>query len=98
MTEQDPPPEDFDYGEKLEDGQYENHPTVDEGPFIRPIRYRYRHVDGECDDKVTKVREDIAKSLARDPDGYSKTFCVGCEDYFPLEEFVWVEDEEVVGS
>lgn len=87
--------EEFDYGDKLEDGQYENHPTVDEGEFVRPVRYRYRH--NECDE-ITKLRKDIAQSLARDPDGYTKTFCVECGDYFPLKEFEWVDDGVTVGE
>lgn len=96
MTEGDPPPDGFDYGEKRDDGQYERHPTVDEGEFVRPVRDRYVHEDG-CGE-TTKLGKSIAESLARDPTGYSKTFCAGCGDYFPLNEFEWEEDGEVVGS
>ena len=38
---------DFDYGEKLPDGQHERHPTlppVDDKKFVRPLRSSYRHV------------------------------------------------------
>lgn len=91
----DPPPDDFDYGERLDDGQFENHPTTDEGEFVRPIRMEYRHDD--CGD-VTVVSERIAESFARDPGQYSKTFCAGCGDYFPVGEFEWVEDGAEVGT
>lgn len=84
---EDPPPADFDYGERRSDGQFENHPTTDEGEFVQPVRKRYRHVDG-CDG-ITKMGYKLAESFARDPTQYGKTFCVGCGDYHPLREFVW---------
>lgn len=87
MTDDDPPPEDFDYGERREDGQFENHPTTDDGDFVQPVRERYVHVDG-CG-QTTKMRQDLAESFARDPGQYGKTFCSGCGDYFPLDEFEW---------
>lgn len=87
--------DDFDYGEKLDDGQYENHPTIDEGEFVAPIRKRYVH--DECDE-VTKLRLDIAESLARDPNSYTKTFCANCGDYFPLDEFTWKDTDVTVGE
>jgi len=84
-----PPPEDFDYGEKLEDGQYENHPTKDEGEFVQPVRKKYIHND--CGE-VTTLRDDIAKSIARDPHQYGKTFCANCGGYFEVEHFRWKAD------
>lgn len=87
--------EPFDYGEKREDGQYENHPTIDEGGFAKPVRTRYKH--DKCGG-VTKMGRDLAESIARDPDYYDSTFCAACEDYFPLDEFEWVKDGERVGA
>lgn len=84
-----PPPDDFDYGEKGEDGQYENYPTIDEGEFEQPVRRTYRHE--ECD-TTTSMREDIAESVARDPEYYSKTFCHGCGKHVPVDEVHWEED------
>lgn len=81
----------FDYGEKLDDGQYENHPTKDEGEFVQPVRYRYAHE--ECG-TVTRMNKDISESIARDPDQYDKTFCAGCEEYVPVEDVYWKEDGE----
>lgn len=81
-----PPPEDFDYGERREDGQYQNHPTTDEGEFVQPVRRSYTH--DECG-QTTKMGAHIAKSFARDPRQYSKTFCASCGDYYYLREFVW---------
>jgi hypothetical protein len=89
MPSDDPPPEDFDYGDRLPDGQYENHPTEDEGEFVQPVRESYVHVDGDCDDGVTTMGRKLAESFARGPGQYSKTFCARCGDYFPLDEFSW---------
>lgn len=105
-----PPPDDFDYGERRDDGQYEDHPTTDEGEFEQPVRQRYDHVDGDCDGGTTRMGMDIAESFARDPTQYGKTFCSSCGDYHPLTEFVWtgtdvridtvgeVEEEDIVSS
>lgn len=91
----DQPSGEFDYGEKLDDGQYENHPTIDDGEFEYPLRFKYEHTD--CGG-VTSLAKNIAESLARDPDYYSKTFCANCGDYYSLDEFEWVEDGETVGE
>jgi len=85
MTD-DPPPIDFDYGDRLSDGQFENHPTKDEGEFVQPVRESYVH--DECGGTTT-MRRKLAESFARDPNQYGKTFCARCGDYFPLDEFVW---------
>lgn len=83
------PPGDFDYGDKKEDGQYENHPTIDEGDFVQEVRKKYVHE--ECGSSTT-MSSDIARSVARDPDYYSKTFCKSCGDYFDVDEFHWAKD------
>lgn len=81
-----PPPKDFDYGEKLPDGQYENHPTKDEGEYVQPLRDSYVH---EKCGATTTMGEKLAKSFARDPNQYVKTFCAGCGGYFTLDEYHW---------
>lgn len=92
MTESD---NDFDYGERLEDGQFENHPTTDEGEFVQPVRNSYIHK--ECD-STTTMANDLAESFARDPTQYSKTFCSNCGDYFSLHEFVWEENDQLMST
>ncbi len=63
--------------------------------FIRPLRNSYIH-------KKCKVRtvmgSMIAETYARDPKFYSGTFCCGCKEHFPLEEFTWDGTNELVGS
>lgn len=34
----------FDYGRKRPDGQFERHPFISDGEFVRPVRYSYCHV------------------------------------------------------
>lgn len=82
-----PPDDGFDYGDRREDGQFERHPTTDEGEFVQPVRSRYDHVDG-CG-RTTRMGSDLAESFARDPGQYGKTFCSSCSDYYPLDEFTW---------
>lgn len=87
MTDDGPPPDDFDYGDRDFTGQYERHPTTDEGDFVQPVRNAYVHVDG-CG-STTSMGEKLAESFARDPTQYGKTFCYDCGGYFRLVEFVW---------
>lgn len=81
----------FDYGERLEDGQFENHPTKDKGDFVQPPLRTYIHE--ECGG-ATQASAKIAKSIARDPNQYDKTFCKKCGDYFPVEQFHWKKNGE----
>lgn len=87
----DPPPEDFNYGERKDDGQYANHPTTDEGEFVQPVRESYVH--DECG-RTTTMGTKLAESFARDPTQYSKTFCAGCKGYYRLDEFVWKDTDQ----
>ncbi len=47
---------------------------------------------------LTRMVRSIAETYARDPSFYNGTFCVGCKRHFPLDEFVWADTEERVGS
>jgi len=84
-----PPPEDFDYGEQREDGQYENYPTKDDGEFEQPVHDSYVHED--CG-TTTTMRGDLPESVARDPEFYTKTYCAGCQTHVPVEEVYWKDD------
>lgn len=84
-----PPPEDFDYGEQREDGQYENYPTTDKGEFVQDVRRTYVHE--ECGTETT-MTVTLAESVARDPTQYGKTFCAGCEEHVPVSEVRWKKD------
>jgi len=63
--------------------------------FVRPVRDSYIHV--KCG-ALTKMGVAIAETYARQPDFYDATFCIGCADHFPLDEFKWDGTDETVGS
>ncbi len=79
--------------------------------FVRPVRNAYTHRgklvskdgwtganrSGGCGVDTTMARE-IAETFARDPDFYSGTFCAGCKTHLPLDEFVWKDTDEELGS
>lgn len=85
----------FDYGSKLPDGQHERHPTNTEGEYVAPIRNKYIH--SKCG-VVTQVGSAIADTYARNPTFYSRTFCIGCGEYFPISEFNWTQDNVELGK
>jgi hypothetical protein len=58
--------------------------------FVRPVRQSYLHPG--CSETTT-MSLPIAESLARDPNFYKRMFCYKCGDYFPIGEFVWMEDD-----
>lgn len=77
--------------------------------FVRPVRTKYIHVgkggsESDLRDRgcgvETRMGQSIAETYARDPKFYSATFCVGskCRAHFPLDEFIWSDTDEVVGS
>lgn len=63
--------------------------------FVRPYRDKYRHVP--CG-TVTSMGRLLSETYARDPAFYGSTFCVGCKTHFPVQQFVWDVDGQVVGS
>lgn len=90
MSDDDsPPPSDFDYGEQRPDGQYENHPTIEDGEYVQEVRRRYVH---DLCGSVTIMPQEIAESVARDPEWYSKTFCASCGQYVTTSDVAWNAD------
>lgn len=63
--------------------------------FIRPYRDRYKH--SKCGG-VTTMGRALSETYARDPKYYGATFCAICKTHFPVSEFTWTADGEVVGS
>ncbi len=47
---------------------------------------------------VTTMGLAIAETYARDPHFYGATYCMGCQMHKPVAEFVWIDDETIVGS
>jgi hypothetical protein len=63
--------------------------------YVRPVRRSYKHT--KCG-TVTTMGLPLAETYARDPKFYGGTFCCGCGTHFPVAEFTWEPDGEVVGS
>jgi hypothetical protein len=75
--------------------------------FVRPYRDKYIHVGvggteaaltGTGCGVETRMHREISETYARDPKFYNGTFCVGCKKHLPLEEFIWSDTDERVGS
>ncbi len=63
--------------------------------FIRPVRESYVH--NPCGTETTMGLA-LSETYARDPKFYGATYCVHCRAHFPVAEFIWKDDGEVVGS
>lgn len=47
---------------------------------------------------TTTMNRRIAETYARNPKFYGATYCVHCRKHLPLEEFVWDNDNTIVGT
>src|SRR5260370_24946662 len=66
--------------------------------FVRPVRRSYQHI--KCGG-ITTMGVELAETYARDPTFYDATFCATCGGHFPVGpdgEFVWLGDDEKVGT
>ncbi len=63
--------------------------------FVRPYRDEYLH--STCG-TVTTMGRKLSETYARDPKYYGATFCCGCRTHFPVSQFTWTLDGQVVGS
>lgn len=88
-----------DHRELKENGQQKGYVVLSqeerEKGFIRPIRTKYIH--NKCGVETT-MGISIAETYARDPKFYNATFCAGCKEHFPLNQFLWSDTDEQVGS
>lgn len=48
--------------------------------------------------QITTMGRDLAETYAREPGFYSATYCVTCRKHLPVDEFIWAEDGERVGT
>jgi len=84
--------------ELKEDGQQKEYIVLSEEErakgFVRPYRDTYVH--NPCGTATTMARS-ISETYARNPYFYSGTFCCGCGDHFPLDQFKW-DDGDQLGS
>jgi hypothetical protein len=47
---------------------------------------------------TTTMSRDLAETYARQPNFYGSTYCVHCQKHLSVKEFVWAQDNQVVGS
>lgn len=72
--------------------------------FVKPLRLSYIHAyPSEINREVgcgveTRMGNAIAETYARNPRFYSGTFCVGCKQHFPLNQFIWDGGGELNGE
>lgn len=63
---------------------------------LNAIRLNKSHIGG-CG-ALTTMGKALSETYARNNKFYSSTFCCGCNKHIPVEEFVWDEDGEILGS
>lgn len=92
-------PDDNSHTRLKPNGQQEGYVVLSEEErakgWVRPLRYSYVHK--ACGVPTTMNRA-LAETYARDPHFYSGTFCTGCGEHFPLDQFTWEGTDEQVGS
>lgn len=88
-----------DHREIMENGQQKGYVVLSEEErakgFVRPVRTSYEHKTCKT---VTTMGRSLAETYARDPGFYDGTFCCACRAHFPLDQFVWFNTDEQVGS
>jgi hypothetical protein len=94
LTDGSPVPEDGSHTQLRPDGQQKGYvvltPEERAKGFVKPVRRTYLHKCGT----TTTMSVALAETYARDPHFYSGTFCCGCSQHFPLNEFTWEPDGE----
>lgn len=89
-------------GHGVDDGETPQHEVYlilpaeerDKG-FVRPLRRAYIHT--ACG-ALTSMALPLCETYARDPSFYGATYCCKCRQHYPVAQFTWDEDGEVVGS
>lgn len=76
--------------------KYERYPPGHKGSALGRL-WTQAKLDFKCGCKTT-MGFALSETYARDPKFYGATFCVACNAHFPVREFVWAKDGQVVGS
>ena len=75
--------------------KYEKYP---EGSASLGKYWSQKELDNKGCGCTTTMGLALCETYARDPKFYGATYCCHCRAHFPVEEFIWKEDGEVVGS
>lgn len=99
MLTDNPKDHDLKIGQRNATGQHQVYLVLSEEErakgFVRPYRDKYIHT--KCGVE-TRMGQALSETYARDPKFYGATFCCGCNAHFPVGEFKWSADNEIVGS
>ena len=93
----------------LRDITPEENETYSSGDFVKfepyppscRARGRYwtqRELDNHGCGTETKMGLALCETYARQPNFYGFTYCCGCRQHLPVADFVWVEDNAIVGT
>ena len=63
---------------------------------LKNIKEKRKFIEG-CG-AVTRMNQALAETYAMNPKFYGATFCIGCKEHLPVDEFVWEGTNEKVGS
>lgn len=76
--------------------KYEKYPENPDSAVIGRF-WKEEDLNSGCGAETTMGRA-LSETYAADPTFYGSTFCCNCGRHFPVGEFVWSVDGEVVGS
>lgn len=84
--------------DKFKYHRFETYPESDSPAMGRFWTLEQLNKIGRGCHAITTMGDALAETYARNPKFYGGTFCCGCGTHFPLEEFVWYDTNERVGS
>lgn len=84
---------DFIAFEEYPEGSHEKNYYKSTGRY-----WTQKELDNKGCGTTTTMGLALCETYARDPGFYGATYCCGCMKHLPVEEFVWAEDGERVGS
>ena len=78
--------------------KYEEYPENDANTLGRYLTQEQLDKVDNGFGTLTTMSLVLCETYARDPHFYGATYCCGCQMHLPVNEFVWDEDGERVGS
>lgn len=92
-------PNSDDHKQLKENGQQQDYVVLSDEErakgFVRPVRNKYIHKKCLVE---TRMSHEIAETYARNPKFYGATFCVSCKTHLPVDQFLWSDTDQEVGS
>lgn len=89
-------PDEHERYDKFGYAVFEAYPV--DGSGILGTFWTQAQLDAKPCGAVTTMGRALSETYARDPRFYGATYCCACRGHFPVAEFVWDVDGQVVGS